>query len=194
MAAKNGHIEAKRMLGINYLYGLTTPKNPQKPPSCSGMLLPMATPSHSPALAFCLYGGIGTEKDFKQAFHWFLKAAEAEHADSQGMVGQIYFSGTGVQKDTEKAIYWWKRAAKGGSKPAQEIAMSRITDQSVLAEFACRSDNNRQRLPYRWRSHGCLLVWRTRSEVKRPLPLDFNLPLPRLSRASSSRSQPPARR
>ena len=43
--------------------------------------------------------GRGVEQDYEEAVKWYRKAAEAEHAQAQAILGFIYFKGQGVEQD-----------------------------------------------------------------------------------------------
>lgn len=54
----------------------------------------------------------------KQAFAWFLKAAEQGHSGAQNSVGYRYYYGKGVAQDYNKAFYWYNEAANRGEATA----------------------------------------------------------------------------
>ena len=59
------------------------------------------------------------EKDYTNAFTYFLPAAKMGHADAQNKLGLCYYSGSGVLKDYQEAIKWFKMAADQGDASAQ---------------------------------------------------------------------------
>jgi len=65
------------------------------------------------------YLGRGTEKDYTQAAHWWLKAATKGNAQSQFFIGGLYSEGEGVKKDLAKAVYWYEKAAQQGDSGGQ---------------------------------------------------------------------------
>ena len=63
-------------------------------------------------VAYCLYNGIGVEKDTKRAFALYEQLANEGNEKGMANVGLMYCKGEGVQKDIQKAIYWSTRAAE----------------------------------------------------------------------------------
>lgn len=57
-------------------------------------------------VAFCYYNGIGFEKDYSEAFKWFLNAANKGNDKAQYKVGEMYFTGQGTELDLNKAAEW----------------------------------------------------------------------------------------
>ena len=53
-------------------------------------------------------------KDFKQAFYYFIKAAELGYTNSQTNVALCYEQGWGVEQDFNQAELWYKRAIDSG--------------------------------------------------------------------------------
>lgn len=58
-----------------------------------------------------LYAGKG---EHKQAFKWYLKAAENDLIDAYYYVGKAYAMGKGVPQDGRKAVAWLEQAAEYG--------------------------------------------------------------------------------
>jgi uncharacterized protein len=57
---------------------------------------------------------IGPSKDSRQAFAWFLKAANQGNANAEYNVAQSFEAGRGVQKNETEAIVWYRKAAEQG--------------------------------------------------------------------------------
>ena len=59
------------------------------------------------------YEGKRVKQDYKEAFHWCLKAAEYGIGldESQYLVGRMYELGQGIERDYAKAIEWYLKAA-----------------------------------------------------------------------------------
>ncbi len=55
----------------------------------------------------------------KEAFPWFLKAAELGNAQAQVELAELYNAGEGVAQDTRKAVVWYEKAAAQGHEEAQ---------------------------------------------------------------------------
>jgi hypothetical protein len=87
-----------------------------------------------------MYGhGQGVGRDFREAAHWYLKAAESGYAPAQGKLGQLYATGKGVPLDYVAAHAWYKAAAAGGYEPARKAMadLSRtMTSRQLLAADA----------------------------------------------------------
>lgn len=56
---------------------------------------------------------------WKEAFDWYEKAAEQDHAASQSSLAFLYYLGRGVDQNREKAMELWQKAAEQGYGPAQ---------------------------------------------------------------------------
>ncbi len=70
-------------------------------------------------LGSCYLKGNGVEKDEKEAFQWFLKAADQGNAEAQNNVGICYLKGDGVEKDEKEAFQWFLKAAEQRDAEAQ---------------------------------------------------------------------------
>ena len=75
-------------------------------------------------LGVCYGHGEGVEKDYKEAFKWYLKAAEQGDASAQVNVGAIYCNGRGVEKDYVEAYAWLNISAANGN----ELGRSNLHD------------------------------------------------------------------
>lgn len=64
--------------------------------------------------------GTDVKKDLKQAFEWYLKAANQSHAPSQFKVAHFYENGLGVEKNIDTAMIWYKKAKANGSDQASK--------------------------------------------------------------------------
>lgn len=58
--------------------------------------------------------GMGIGKDFDQAFAWYQKSANQEHAKAQYNLGIFYALAKGVEKDIEQSKHWIRAANKNG--------------------------------------------------------------------------------
>lgn len=72
-------------------------------------------------LAICLFEGLGTPKDEKQADEWLLKSAQQNYVNAQFKLAYSYANGRGVEKDLSKAFSWFLKAAENGDDEAQFI-------------------------------------------------------------------------
>jgi len=57
------------------------------------------------------FQGQGVARDYKQAHHWCLKAAEQDVVPAQIYVGVMNAEALGVAKDYSEALRWYRRAA-----------------------------------------------------------------------------------
>lgn len=70
-------------------------------------------------LGLCYYTGKGVNRDRKEAFKWFMKAAEQNHPKAQLYVGNCLANGIGVETpDKTEALKWYIKAAEQGEPVA----------------------------------------------------------------------------
>lgn len=79
--------------------------------------------------------GRGVERDFGQAFIWYQKAAEKNHADSQYRLAVGYAYGLGVKRNETVALSWLRKAANNGHTRAQKM-LARAYDDGRLGLVA----------------------------------------------------------
>ena len=70
-----------------------------------------------------LYGasfeyGWGVEKDMKQAFTWYKKAADQKQPAAYNSIGNIYRLGNGVEQNPTEALRWYQLGADAGDAQA----------------------------------------------------------------------------
>ena len=63
--------------------------------------------------------GRGVRQDHKEAFKWYLAAAERGHAAGYTAMGVMYDGGYGVSQNYEKAVHCYRIAAKQGDALSQ---------------------------------------------------------------------------
>jgi Sel1 repeat len=68
----------------------------------------------------------GPDNSIEQAIKWYLKAAEAGHANSAELLGTLYWLGTGVPTDFDKAIEWYGKMSKLRPKTDAFVAKNRV--------------------------------------------------------------------
>jgi TPR repeat protein len=82
------------------------------------------------------FHGDGVEKDWKQALHWLMQAAEEGDALAQYHAGIMHFNGDGTEQNTKKALDWLSRSQKNGYEHAEaaikKIESSMSTKQKSL--------------------------------------------------------------
>ncbi|CAG8661822.1 16024_t:CDS:1, partial [Funneliformis mosseae] len=62
------------------------------------------------SLGHCYKYGIGTDKNVKESFSWYLKSAEGGYKLAYLPVGDCYLHGKGVKQNTDKAWVWYQKA------------------------------------------------------------------------------------
>ena len=82
--------------------------------------------------------GRGAQKDDREAFGWFQKAAEQGYAAAQANLGWMYANGQGVQKDDIESYVWYDLAARQGNEQAmndrENLAKKMTPDQIAEAQ------------------------------------------------------------
>ena len=71
-------------------------------------------------LAVLCYTGHGVEKDLKQAYEWFRRAAQNGLGLSMTMLGTMCENGEYIRKNLKTALYWYQEAYKAGDKAAYD--------------------------------------------------------------------------
>ncbi len=64
------------------------------------------------------------EKNMREAFGWFSKAAEQKHSGAMYYLGKCYHYGYGVHSDMGKAVEWYKQSADVYNNPDAEYALA----------------------------------------------------------------------
>ncbi len=117
----------KRIERLDSLYP-TTIKNP-----APGFYDEFAVDAKSQYYVGIKYFEIG---DYKNAVHWFEKAAKQGVAEAQYNLGQCYYDGRGVAKDDTKAAYWYEKAANQGIAPAQNnLGLCYYSGEGVAKDY-----------------------------------------------------------
>ncbi|MBH1971825.1 sel1 repeat family protein [Moraxellaceae bacterium AER2_44_116] len=70
-------------------------------------------------LGFMYAKGRGVEKNYSEAFFWFLRAAKNGDSESQYHLAGMYENGLGVAQDYYQAAKWYRKAAEQGEAHAQ---------------------------------------------------------------------------
>ena len=65
--------------------------------------------------------GSGVDKDEREAFRWYMAAAEGGSAQAQYNLGLMRLRGIGTWKDADEALKWLEESAKSGCAPAQNL-------------------------------------------------------------------------
>ena len=69
--------------------------------------------------------GLGTEKDYGQAFNWFERSAAMGNKFAQFSLANLYYYGSGVEQNYEKAYEWYMRSAQQG-QPYAAYALAQM--------------------------------------------------------------------
>lgn len=87
------------------------------------------------ALGNLYYLGLGIDRDYAKAAHWYLKAALAGHTNSQINISHLYRLGQGVPRDKLRALGWLTVARKGQNERAEgHIKWQSVRLQMSLAQ------------------------------------------------------------
>jgi uncharacterized protein len=105
----------------------------------------------------------GTSPDYKTAFGWYLKSAEAGNAEAQYQLGKLYEKGQGVSsQDYLKAFDWYLVAAEKGNSKAQ-YALGVLYKQGWGVE---KNEKNARQWLQRAAEQGSLLAWGALQKMK----------------------------
>ena len=61
------------------------------------------------------FGHDGVKENDKEAFRWYLKAAEQDYSDAQSSLVHMYCDGDGTEQNYIEAMKWARRAAENGN-------------------------------------------------------------------------------
>lgn len=128
-SAQSGDAKAQFDLGVMYFRGIGVPQHYMM---ALQFFEKAAVQGHERAKDYITrtYFALGTDyfgedagerQDDKEAFKWFSKAAELGHAESQYIIGLMYYLGEGIQKDEVKGIALLKQSAQNGFEEAQKL-------------------------------------------------------------------------
>jgi len=110
---------------------------------CAKLLGAAARAEHWPSqrdLGRSYHGGLGVEKDPKEAIRWFLLAAECDEPSALKNLGYMYERGTGVPADEAKGLEFLLRAVDEGDVESMRGASAILTrgEQWAKAENLLR--------------------------------------------------------
>ena len=83
-------------------------------------------------LADKYYFGDEVERNFEEAFHWYLQAAEEGEPAAISQVCLMYYTGVGTEQNYEQAFKWTKRALRN---PADFLARYIRAEMYFHGEF-----------------------------------------------------------
>ena len=84
--------------------------------------------------------GLGTEKDYVQAFDWFLKSAKEDNKFAQFSLANLYYYGNGVAKDLSQAFLWYRKSSSQG----QPYASYAVAQMYSKGEYVTKDDDTAQ--------------------------------------------------
>ncbi len=106
--------------GLRHYFGRELPKDPKL---AAHFFEIAAKEQNLPAAQYnlgVLYEqGSGVKQDFKQAIHWYQKAAQQNHANAQYNLGYLLLEGFQVPKEATLGLQWLEKAAEQNHAPAQ---------------------------------------------------------------------------
>ena len=128
-SAQSGDAKAQFELGVMYFRGIGVPQDYIK---ALDFFEKAAAQGHErakdyiPRTYFALGShyfseDAGERQDDQEAFKWFSKAAELGHAQSQYIVGLMYYFGEGIPKDESKGVQLIKQSAQNGFEEARKV-------------------------------------------------------------------------
>ncbi|NOQ13249.1 MAG: hypothetical protein GQ583_02055 [Methyloprofundus sp.] len=77
------------------------------------------------------YGDKLRRINFAQAFDWCQRAAHQGNANSQTLLGELYYLGLGGEQDSELAEQWFLKAAKQGHAHSQFMLYIILSDDKA---------------------------------------------------------------
>ena len=87
------------------------------------------------------------EKDYEEAFFWFKKAADQNHANACEWCGHCYENGYGTEKDYTKAVSYYNKAINLGNIDA-------MFDLGTCYYYG-HGVNKDYRIAFSWLKKGC---------------------------------------
>lgn len=58
--------------------------------------------------------GHAIERNYDEAFKWFIKSAEQGNSMAENNIGEMYLNGEGLEKNYNEAFKWFKKSAEHG--------------------------------------------------------------------------------
>lgn len=136
--ATGGNLEAKRDLGLDYLFGKHGLADGEQAERWLQEAAKQNDAAAQVALGF-LYedGKLLGKSDMAKAIQWYTKAAEHDHPVAQARLGRIYRLGVGGKKDFTLAAKWLAKAASWGDANAQaSVAEMYETGQGIAQNYS----------------------------------------------------------
>ena len=120
-SADLNHADSLNMLGIYYSEGIIFQQDYKKAREYFDKALDVDHNNSSAQfnVGQAYYYGHGVKQDYKQAYEWYVQAANQDYSLAQMQLANMYFSGKGVEKDVAKAIEIIKPLAELGDEKAK---------------------------------------------------------------------------
>jgi len=135
-----GHVESSMDLGVMFLEGWGTPKNPEKALELFRRAGTGGSLRAQILLGMILLKGMSSvPPDPAEAATWIEKAANQGHIESTLKLARMHERGLGIQEDLQQAYIWYGRAAKLGDPKGKEkqVKLKKFIT-SIQAETANR--------------------------------------------------------
>lgn len=130
-AAEHGNKQALFHLGICYLNGHGTDKNPEQAYSCFSRAAAAGIPDAQYYTARLLLEGTGTNKNEPMGLYFLYGAVENNHPEALTLLSKFYYYGSEtVEKDTAFAITLLEKAAAQNHREAIDF-LKKITNDST---------------------------------------------------------------
>ena len=136
--ADKGKQEDIEQLADYYYY---TKQNMQLAEKPTMFLAEQGLAQYQSRLGMIYYKGIDAKPDYKKAYPWFLKAAEANDLSGKISVASFYLGGLGVEQNFEKAAAWFNSAYKQDPVKTCEIhsiVLSKLNNEIQQCELSSR--------------------------------------------------------
>lgn len=114
-AARAGRAEAMGYLGVMYLEGQGTARDPVRAAQWLTRAAAAGDARGMNALGVAHQLGAGVERSYPQAMRWYRAAQELGNAQAMNNIGTLYRQGLGVAQNYAEAMRWYERAATAGS-------------------------------------------------------------------------------
>jgi TPR repeat protein len=121
LAAQQGYADAQNNLGMMYASGQGVPADDGIAVKWYRKAADQDYPYSLNNLAERFESGTypNIQRNYKQAYDYYLRAANQGHADAQSSLANLYDQGWGVDKDEMMVAYWSQRAAWQGNALGQ---------------------------------------------------------------------------
>ena len=137
-ATELGYAESAYMLGIMFLYGYGTEKNPKEALDCFVSSFDLGKHHTCRALGDLYFQGAFNDgkQNIDKAIEWYLRGVDKQVLPCIEVLGDCYYFGFGIDIDYELAFDFYKTAAEKGSANAAFMLGSMYSNgQSVKKNY-----------------------------------------------------------